>query len=160
MSMPTPLLKHSARARAGLLIACLVALSGCVIEPEDSIWNPPGGSLKLWGFNQFAASAVTIEAINTSNAWEVVASTTTTSRITYTGTRSGYYWEVYVNINNLAARFKIGGQVRLRAKVGTWLMATHSGSQQRARVDDSPLVEFWNAYLSPTSQNSVITVWL
>jgi hypothetical protein len=136
-------------------------IASCVIEPSDNIWKPQDGNVKLFGFAPGPSGAVSLEAINSSNTWEVIASGTTTSRITYTGTRSGYYWELAVNIDSMPARFKVAGRVRLRAKAGTWLMSTHSDGQQKARVANvDPLVEVWNAYVSPTSNNNVITVWL
>lgn len=151
----------SLAARFGLFLLCMLTVASCVLEPSDTIWKPADGNVKLFGFAPGPTGAVSIEAINNSNTWEVVASGTTAARITYTGQRSGYYWQLNVNINGLATRFKIGGRVRLRAKAGTWLMATHAFDQQKPRVADAnALVELWNAYVSPPSNNNIISVWL
>ena len=160
--MSTLASRHSARSRVGLMIACILAVSGCtgaVIEPTDSVSAPASGPLKVWGFTLDPSIGVSIEAINSSNGWESVGAGTSATRKTYTGNKSGYYWEVDVYPRNLATRFKVAGQVRLRAKVGSSILPTRSGSEQRPRVQDSPLVELWNAY-SNSSGGGVITVWL
>src|SRR5690242_14192554 len=105
------------RPRFGLFICWLLMSVSCVvIEPGDNVWKPQDGILRLWGFAPGPSGPVSVEAMNSSNGWEQVASGTTTNRITYTGTRSGYYWELAVNIDTLAPKFKFGGSVRLRAK--------------------------------------------
>jgi hypothetical protein len=144
-----------------MLIAWLLVVSACVVEPTDNNFAPTDGIQKLWGFVLEApGAAISIEAINSSNVWEVVATGVASTRVTHTGTSSGNYWELTVNVRTLPARFQVGGRVRLRAKAGSFTMRTRSNDQQRPRVANTALLELWNAYVTPTSSNSIITVWL
>ena len=160
--MSTLALRHYLRSRVGVLIACMLVISGCtgvIIEPTDNVGLPASGLLEVRGYTVDPSTTVSIEAINSSNAWETIGTAMSGTRKTYTGTKSGYYWELAFYPRSLAARFRVAGKVRIRAKVGNTLLLTRSAWEQRPRVEDSPLVELWNAY-NNTSAGSVITVWL
>jgi hypothetical protein len=90
-----------------LLVALALMTSACagiVVSPIDE--TVVAGTTRFWGYAIQPGQSLQLEALNTSNVWEVLASTTSGSTPTYAGTQTGYYFELSYNPVTAPTRFR------------------------------------------------------
>jgi hypothetical protein len=98
--------RPSALCTRSLLLALtlLGACTGIVVEPDDD--QTVTGMTKFWGYSAVPDQEVHLEAQNTQGQWESVAVVTSLDVPTYTGTKTGYYYEISYDPTVIAARFR------------------------------------------------------
>lgn len=144
--------KRSARlAIFGLLALLAVGCTGIVMEPADE--SGGSGNQKFWGYAVGASTAVKLEALNSSSAYEVIATATSSATPTSAGDYTGYYFEVWTYLPSLPTRFRKAGPWSgywtgtFRLTVGGTSMQTRSYNQNSNNpANESWLVNFWQRY--------------
>jgi hypothetical protein len=90
---------------APLLALALLAsaCAGIVVEPADETTVP--ATATFWGYAPSAGQNLQLEALNSSNQWEVVATMTSGSTPAHVGYHTGYKFSVSYNVRNSPTRF-------------------------------------------------------
>jgi len=81
-----------------LLVAIALASSACagiVADPADE--TTVEGTTRFWGYAVLPSQTVNLEALNSSNQWVVVATSTSGTTPTYAGNQSGFYYAIDFN---------------------------------------------------------------
>jgi hypothetical protein len=92
-----------------LLLLLLAALgSGCqatVIEPVDESGSYQS-NIRFWGYSASPGETVSVEAQNSSSAWEALVTTTSSLVPTHTAGHTGYMFEAWYYGPTLPTRFR------------------------------------------------------
>ena len=157
-------LGRSARlaALAALVVLALgaVACTGIVVEPADE--SVGSGNQKFWGYSLGPGDSIKLEALNSSSAYETIATTTSSTAPSSAGDYTGYYFEVWTNLTSLPTRFRKPGPWAgysagtFRITVGGTVMQTRLTIQNSSTPSsESWLVNYWQKYSSSSNTTRV-----
>lgn len=94
------------------LLSLILLSGGCqatLMEPVDES-TYYGGNIRFWGYSGAASETVSIQALNTSNAWETLTTTTSSIVPTHASGYTGYVFEAWYYGPSIPTRFRFASQ--------------------------------------------------